>query len=237
MRDSNATFDVPVHVLKRALDDGALLAAERHGVVIPRPLSVFSLGRLSIQSGQLIAGDAGMAFEMSEPFVRRISPGDYEVFVAIWGLSGRGDSPSDEMGDTPRGAYLALKLANDIPATYEFASVGDAPLSWRPSRPYDGVGVDIGGVGLVDPRDLEIIRSQRDDFDFYEVEGRAYEMRPELAGIAGCLQFPTNPPVVVPSCESGWGDGSYFSYWGLNAAGEPVILIVDFNLDGKWTKS
>jgi Protein of unknown function (DUF4241) len=30
--------------------------------------------------------------------------------------------------------------------------------------------------------------------------------------------------------SAGWGDGFYASYWGLNAKGEPLKLVTDFNV-------
>ncbi|TIO99292.1 MAG: DUF4241 domain-containing protein, partial [Mesorhizobium sp.] len=37
--------------------------------------------------------------------------------------------------------------------------------------------------------------------------------------------------------DTGYGDGSYRSFWGLDAAGEPLLLMTDFevleNADGR----
>ena len=225
---------VPVDQLENSLRDGAILTARRDELAIPRPLSVMRIGTVSVRSGHLIAGDAGMAFEMAEPFVRHVPPGEYDVLVSIWGLFGRGDSPSDGMGDAPRAAHLALVLSRERPFQYEFASTGSKPLDWAPTDAFDGFGVDVGGVGLLDVADLERFRSFSENSDFLEIADHTLRRHPEWGGIAGCVSVPTDPPMIVPMCDSGWGDGSYFSYWGLNATGVPVALIVDFDLDEKW---
>jgi hypothetical protein len=30
--------------------------------------------------------------------------------------------------------------------------------------------------------------------------------------------------------DSGWGDGGYPVYWGIDASGKPAVLLVDFRL-------
>lgn len=235
MSDNAELFVVPAHLLENALKDGTLLHASPDGDKrIARPLSVVRVGGLTVRSGQLIVGDVGMAFDMAEPFVRRVKPGQYDVFASIWGLKGRGDSPSDEMGDAPRGAYLCVVFSAMQPVGYEFAATGDQPIDWRPSDSYDGFGVDVGGVGILDAADLDAVRGLPESTDFIELTERATSPLAEHKGTTGLVTLPTNPPLVVPFCESGWGDGSYFSYWGLDAQGEPAALIIDFNLDNKW---
>jgi hypothetical protein len=38
----------------------------------------------------------------------------------------------------------------------------------------------------------------------------------------------TTPAIAM--FQSGWGDGFYASYWGLDARGEPVCLVTDFSV-------
>lgn len=234
MSEDSPRMEVPVSVLRAALQDGAVLSAKVDERIIPRPLTVRRIGALRVRSGRLVVGDVGMGFDMCEPFVRTTPPGEYDVFVSIWGLGGRGNSPSDGMGDSPRAAYLALLLSREAPLRYEFAATGDQPLEWTPQQPWDGFGVDVGGVGILDAEDLAVLRDLDEGMDLFDEMDEAYAKRPELAGLAGIATLPTTPPVQVPLCSSGWGDGSYFSYWGSSAAGKPVVLIVDFNLDGKF---
>lgn len=201
---------------------------------VSRPLTIERLTKLSVASGRLIAGDVGLGFDSAKPFVRTIPPGAYDVFVSIWGREGRGKGPSDSMGDSPRAAYLALVISAGQPAKYEFAATGSQPPDWEPSDVMEGFGVDVGPVGLMDAERLPGLDKTINGLDLMELEEQAFAKRPELAGVAGCLEIPARPPYVVPCSESGWGDGSYFSYWGLNARNEPMVLIVDFDLDRKW---
>lgn len=230
-----APFVVPVRNLENALRHGAKLKARPHDAAVQRTLSVIPLGTLKVRSGRLIAGDIGMSFQLSEPFVRRVAPGEYPVWVTIWGIRGRGWlSRSDGMGDTPRAAYLSLVLAQETAVRYEFAATGDKPIDWQPDCPFDGLGVDVGGVGLLDAENLPLVQSLPESTDWLKLNDEGIERSPQCAGVAGRVHLPIQPPIEVPMAESGWGDGSYFSYWGLNAADKPVVLIVDFDLDKKF---
>lgn len=234
MPDNSPALSVPTRVLRAALKNGAPLAASADGRSVIRPLSVVRLAMLAVPSGHLIAGDVGLGFDIATPFVRRVPADTYEVFVSIWGRAGRGKGPSDDMGDTPRAAYLALVLAPGEPASYEFAATGDQPPGWAPSDAFEGFGVDVGGVGLMDAGQLDAFQAVAPNLDMMELNERAFTQRPELARVAGVIEIPTDPPIRIPAAESGWGDGSYFSYWGLSARDEPMVLIVDFDLDRKW---
>jgi hypothetical protein len=176
-----------------------------------------------------------MAFEMAEPFVRTVPPGTYDVFVSIWGLEGRKRTPSDGMGDCPRAAYLALVLSGKQPDRYEFAATGTQPTEWQPTDFMDGFGVDVGGIGIIDAEDLDSIRRvAEEDLDFIQQVAAACDEHPEWGRVAGCYRPGARRGPEVLQCDSGWGDGSYFSYWGLGAAGNPVVLIVDMDLENKW---
>lgn len=221
-------------LLASALKQGAVLSAQHKGVTTPRPLTIARIGSLTLRSGKLIAGDVGMGFGMHEVYQRRVPPRAYDVLVSIWGLGGRGHSPSDGMGDTPRAAYLALQLSPGTPAYFEFAATGERPWNAMPDDDVHGIGVDVGGVGFLDADDLPILEAQCEADDFMELADQAYDEHPEWSNLAGTVQSPSNPPIAIPSSKSGWGDGSYFSYWGLDSTGKPIVLIIDFDLDGKW---
>ncbi|TIV65319.1 MAG: DUF4241 domain-containing protein, partial [Mesorhizobium sp.] len=53
-----------------------------------------------------------------------------------------------------------------------------------------------------------------------------------------CIDNPIEGnPINVVMFDTGYGDGSYRSFWGLDAAGEPLLLMTDFevleNADGR----
>ncbi|HRX86339.1 MAG TPA: DUF4241 domain-containing protein [Phycisphaerae bacterium] len=236
MTPSAPNIEPPVDLLRTALESQSTLTVNQHGRNFTLPLSVLKIATLRIRSGRVIVGDLAMAFEMAEPFVREVPPGEYDVLVSIWGLRSRFWPPSNWGADGPRVAYLALVLSHEPAVRYEFAASGDQPLDWQPTElGYDGFGVDVGPVGMIDAADLDPVRSFIDNCDdpvvFLHEGLAASSIR---RGIAGCLTLPTEPPVAVPTCESGWGDGSYLSYWGFASNGDPTVLITDFDLPNKW---
>lgn len=173
MSEDRRSIQAVTPLLASALKEGAILNARSHGVTIPRPLTVARIGSLTLRSGRLVAGDVGMGFGMHEVYQRRVPSGTYDVLVSIWGLGGRGRSPSDGMGDTPRAAYLALRLSPATPARFEFAATGDRPWGEQPGDDVHGIGVDVGGVGFLDADDLPILEAQCEADDFMELADQA----------------------------------------------------------------
>ncbi len=237
---------VPDALLRNALVNGAVLnASPNEGLLVPRDLRVVELATLRVRSGRVIVGDVGMGFDLSQPILRKIPPGDYKVYVTIWGPKGKGAGPSDGMGDTPRAAYLTLEIRKQVPTRFVFAAMGDPESEadnpeWVGTDTMQAIGVDMGGVGIIDLADRERFQPP-DDVDeqnvldnYFDFEEAAQAARPDCLGLAGVIRIPTKPPIEVPACNSGWGDGAYFAYWALDAAGEALALIVDFDLDQKW---
>lgn len=229
--------NISPQLLDAALKDGATLEVRRDGRRIPRKLTLRNVGCLQTTTGRLIVGDLGLGFDCAEPFSRAVSPGTYSVFVSIWGVAGRKlMSPSDGMGDCPRVAYIAVRFSDAVPARYEFAGSGDNTSGWIPDNDFDGFGVDVGPVGILDSANLRPLRGLADTTSFMDLSELAFRKQADLHDLAGMVEIPTDPPLVIPAAESGWGDGAYFSYWGLSKTGEPAVLITDFDLENKWER-
>jgi hypothetical protein len=84
------------------------------------------------------------------------------------------------------------------------------------------IGVDAGNAGILDVSALQTLnaRDKQRKFDAYTyAAGRPRSLMLSLVG--------TNDAVVV---DSGWGDGGYPVYWGIDASGKPAVLLVDFRL-------
>lgn len=99
------------------------------------------------------------------------------------------------------------------------------PIAWRPAERLEGghgVGVDAGNVAIVDLAALGSV-TVRD-------RERAFAPLAVTQGpFARMLTFGGETPVGAV-VESGWGDGSYFAFWGFDETGALVQLVVDFML-------
>ncbi len=234
---------IPTARLKGALDDRATFQAwiecydakmklsRFGGWWILRPLH---LGMLPVRSGQLVAGDPGLEFDMTGPFARTIPPGEYEVWASIAVPTRRAACEPGtplELGDSPLVAFLTLLVTSEPPARFELAALqkpdGDRPIDEDP-----GFGVDSAQAALMDAAYLPAVRRAEGTLDAW---GLAHEAQfgPEgLKGLAALVELATTPPAPAAVCVSGWGDGAYRSYFGLDARGQPVRLTIDFNLAG-----
>lgn len=237
-------MSVTSEYLALALTEGATLEASievydenavQHRVGGAWRLQPFLLGTLPIASGQIVAGDPGFQFNMTGPFVRRVPPAAYEVWATIavpdrrpkaWNLLRR---KSTSLGTAPLVAFLTLLVTREAPASYELAAMdkadGDRPIDAHP-----GFGVDSGSAALMDAAHLPLMETFPDCMAAWRLAHKAQQGPPGMQGLAALTDLPSTPPVPVAVCSSGWGDGAYLSYWGLDRRGAPVRLVVDFNL-------
>lgn len=163
---------------------------------------IVHVGVVTTRSGVLLVRDVGHASMWRVPLSRRVSPGSYPVEVA---------RASD------RNVALRLLLSDD------------EVVEWRTAERADGTGhfvaVDYGNVAVLDLGSLlecdtrTVERVVSDVFDGLVEDG---------AVLASFGEMPGSP--VVAAASSGWGDGEYPAYWGLSQSGDPVVLVVDFQL-------
>ena len=96
-------------------------------------------------------------------------------------------------------------------------------VSWHPADDAGGghvMGVDAGNIALLDAAGLVSLTVRRKE-SLYDDWARS-EDHPatQLLALA-----PAHDGVIA---ASGFGDGAYPAYWGLDAEGEPAVLLVDF---------
>lgn len=99
-------------------------------------------------------------------------------------------------------------------------------VKWHPAdMGEDGghvIGVDAGNAAIMDLAAIKMLnaRDKERRFDAYTRAGE--RPRALMLSLTG-----TNDTAVA---DSGWGDGSYPVYWGVDANSKPAVLLVDFRL-------
>lgn len=189
----------------RALDDAppdeaALFAAGRELTIAgsPATISVRALGSLVTESGILSARDLGYDPSDLAAFARKVPPGTYAVDVSV-------------AADT----VLALRVR-----------LSDEPVvAWHPADLGGGnhvVGVDAANVAIFDAVSFTKI-------DAWTRE-RLYEKHVVEGGNPFASVFALQPGGVTDGAiaTSGYGDGAYPCFWGVDAAGNIARLVVDF---------
>jgi hypothetical protein len=122
-----------------------------------------------------------------------------------------GQYPVDLAVGFGRAAALRLKISDH------------AVAHWHPADMAHGghvVGVDAGNVSFSDASALLAVKARDKE--------RAFERFAESREKPLALMLTLLKPNDVAISETGYGDGGYPVYWGLDAAGKPAVLIVDY---------
>jgi hypothetical protein len=179
-------------------------------------LHVHSGGKLSVPSGVLGVRDFGYSPDEMRPLTLRIPPGEYEL----------------EYSEAYRTVVAArLTLDTSSPA-----------VSYRPAPALDeeshSVGVDAGNVAIFDAGTFMHL-TQRKHEEHYQDDFLEDVLAPGRSHVKPTSIHLGDPPSEKVTCivvSSGHGDGAYPCYWGLDAQGKPVSLVVDFLVVAEFLK-
>jgi hypothetical protein len=175
------------------------------------------VGTLTLASGRVVACDPLASPEM-EPFARAVPAGAFPVTLSVAHF---------EDGDR-RVAGAMVRFAGGAPASWEPALRAGDDLSELGEGEIFGYPVDSGTGCFMDDETARLVLSDLDPEDFSDAlvgeMDKTYEDTWSWAnvGVAGDRN--------IVAFSAGLGDGVYASYFGLDAAGEPVCLVTDFSL-------
>jgi hypothetical protein len=215
-------FDLPTW-----LED---LGAEDLGVTPKRHAT------LRLPTGAIVACDPVVFLDGAEPFSTKVPPGEYPV----------------ELGLTDEGlvAYALVRFSDETITSWDaglFAN-RDAPRLGLPVYPADsGAGcfldaeaasalVEQGqdhfekGARWVDSQEVDA-----EDDDAWHAAFEKYETEhpPPIAKLeAGDIVDIDGTKGNLVTFRTGKGDGTYATFWGLDASGAPACLLTDFKLIG-----
>lgn len=182
----------------------------------PIQLSGLEIGKLAVPSGRIVACDPFVC-DGIEAFSRRVPVGKFPVQLAVARLS-HGEE---------RVAFARILFADRPAARWVMAlRPGQIPRELEPGHIY-GYGVDTGTGAFMDAEaQAAYVAATADEaaterlvtaLNDAPVGSRAWLLRP--FGHANVVMF-----------SSGFGDGFYASYFGLDGAGRVVALVTDFGV-------
>ncbi|MGL4967217.1 MAG: DUF4241 domain-containing protein [Inquilinus sp.] len=181
----------------------------------PVALSGVEIGKLGVPSGRIVACDPFIC-DGAEAFSRRVPAGKFPVQLAMAKL------PHDE-----RVAFARILFADRPAVRWEMALRPGQTLQDLQPGYIHGYGVDTGTGAFMDAAtrtsylaataDEAATMRLVDALNNAPSGSRAWLLRPY--GHANVAMF-----------SSGWGDGFYASYFGLDSAGRVVALVTDFGV-------
>lgn len=188
-----------------------------------RRITVTPIGDLDLPTGAIIACDP----LVSDPTLsRKVEPGRYPVSL----LEARG-----------RVATAVLRFSPGAPVRWELATVPGEDVAALKGDEVYGYPVDAGLASFMDKTAIVLMSDEQDKLKYGDYYGEvlAAEFAPNQDRFVLHHAVAGNP-LNIAMFGSGWGDGSYSPFWGLDAAGEPPLLMTDFgvleNADGRETR-
>jgi hypothetical protein len=179
------------------------------------------IGHLLVTSGALAASDPFVSPNPA-PYTQAIPAGRYPVSVAI-ACFGTGEERDERV------AFARVELSNLPALSWTMAlTEGQDPAALEHDG-YFGYGVDAGTGCFMDPVAGQLLSQRMDHDDEYSnaiIEGMQatyrsthswYDWRPSSERDENIICF-----------SSGWGDGSYPSFFGFSAEGHLCALVTDF---------
>ena len=202
---------LPCHAdFDAAFTDGQRFLTEHGGIL---PVAVREVGRLVVTSGRIIVCDPSYGSGRT-PLERTISPGKYPVVL----------SSADG-----RICCAMLRLRKRKVVRWEMAVWPGQSTADLEGDDYYGYGVDAGTAAFLDAdQDARLDQLYEDDRGLFDHRARTRD--DPFAGEWAERVFDEQSGGNLLAFTSGYGDGRYASYWGLDSKGEPVCLVTDFNM-------
>ena len=182
------------------------------GTVEPRPA-----GTIAVPSGRVVVCDPSGAEAGTRPLARAVPPGTYPVTISV----GRLDAI-----DERRVAAAMVRFSARPIARWEAAACdGDDPETLTAGQ-FFGYGVD-GGVGCF----VDAVAAAGLTFVTWEGKVLSALLAADPTALCGAAEVAIEGGNLV-AFTTGAGDGTYASFWGLDAQDEPVVLVTEFRIVG-----
>ncbi|WHO73862.1 DUF4241 domain-containing protein [Rhizobium sp. BT03] len=195
----------------------ALSDAELSG----RSINAIHMGNVELTSGRIVAADP-LAQPDRPALARTVAPGDYPV--TLYQAFGRIAAASMRFGEgKPDHWELAVVPGQDV------ATLKDGEIFGYPVDAGLGCYMDADTLELIGEREAQAQAQKPDaDVNYYDDVLAAdldankghYALHRPVAGKRG----------NVAVFWSGWGDGFYPVFWGLDRDGRALVLLTDFNV-------
>lgn len=181
-----------------------------------RGIARLPLGEAEFATGAIVATDPAVQPERPA-FARRVPPGRYPVTL---------------YKAQERVALAEIRFAPGTPSRWQMALIpGQDARSLKEDEIY-GFPVDAGLGAIMDTaaRDAFLRRDARENEKPGYVSAYDDVIREPLDAAGGTevmLRPLPDDRATFAVFQSGWGDGVYASYWGLDEADRPLLLVTD----------
>lgn len=181
------------------------------------------IGEIELSSGKIVACDPFMDLEET-PFTKQVLPGKYPILLNIIRY---------KVNDDERVAYAMVKLSEKQVVKWEMALTEEQNPKELENDEFFGYGVDTGTGCFLDNDSLINLlayekEKQKNDPDFYLYLDYEDKFDETYEATRSWLVTTPTEKTTIAMFSTGWGDGYYPSFWGLDEDGEAVCLVTDF---------
>ncbi|MCL2321135.1 MAG: DUF4241 domain-containing protein [Oscillospiraceae bacterium] len=176
---------------------------------------ILSIGDISLPTGEIVACDViynlGIKDNMIKPFINKVDQGSYPVFI------------SAIKNGSNKGKYAALKIEinKEIPVSFEVCiKHQDVLKDLKPGEKY-GFNVESGLVCICDTQVEALFEKQIDEFRSIIIDFISDKSRWTMWNLP-------ETEFIIPMVSSGFGNGYYTAYWGLDKNDDVCSLILQF---------
>lgn len=200
-------------------------------------LSVLNLGNLRVPTGNIVVSDPLVCLGEAQPFNKHVNPGEYPVLVF--------EAKTPDMGDRFAFAKLVIKSTRAIKWELAITKDEEKKIAQFKNDEYIGFPVDTGLGSFCDNVTQQQYKAFCESFlknhpnaamydNFFAAEFKKNAKTPDdPQDLGNWLNFTIpNTENNVVMFSSGFGDGLYPAYWGIDDMGEICSLVIDFRLFG-----
>lgn len=186
-------------------------------------VSLESIGTLSLPAGKFVAADPYVMDAEPEPFAQRLGADRAEV-IAARALVGEGHE---------RVAALLLRAGSDPISDWAMATMPGQDVGALEAEGFFGYGVDAGTGSFGSPEAMRVTaRVMHADAGMLD-DSLSKALFADGVGTRSAVVLPAEDGAEpVAACSSGWGDGAYPTWLGLDADGDVTVAVTDFLLTG-----
>ncbi|CVK20112.1 DUF4241 domain-containing protein [Sporomusa sphaeroides] len=175
------------------------------------------LGEIYLPTGKIVANDPLVLFE-TQPFARAVAAGRYPVILYI-----------HHIDTDKRVAFAELRFTKELPAHFELALIAGQAAGALGDDEFFGYGVDSGIGGFMDECACKALQKLAEGFE----DGMWPDLEKALDDSYVDTYSTANVGLPDSDCNiavfsSGFGDGVYPTFWGMDAKGDVCCLITDF---------
>lgn len=175
------------------------------------------LGELNLPTGKIVACDPLVDPE-TPPFSKHVKAGKYPVTLYIHYID-----------DDKRVGFAKLGFSEKLPTRFEVAVNDEQKLEELEDGEFYGYGVDSGTGGFMDEetaKKLGQLMDESEDYGIAELDNMLEESYVDTYCVANFTIPDTD--LNLAAFSSGYGDGLYPTYWGLDDDNNICCLITDF---------